>query len=189
MKMEYPIHVRISNRHVHLTDEVYHKLFKKPLTKKADLNQVGEFASNQTLTIKTGDKEISNVRVVGPLRHYHQIEISRRDARFLGVNPPVRRSGDLEDSLEITLKPALREVTTKGLILANRHVHMTPKEAEYYHVKDKDMVEVKIPGAKSGIMDAEVKVSDNGYFELHIDTDDANAFLINDNDIGTLIIK
>lgn len=186
--MEYQINVRISNRHVHLNKETYNKLFSQPLTKKVDLNQVGEFASNEVVNIKANGEYIKNVRVVGPLREYNQVEISMRDARNLKVNPPVRRSGDLEGSLDITIETENGSILTSGLILANRHVHMTPELADYYGVKDKENIKIKIDGDKSGIIDAEVKVSDNGYLELHVDTDDANAFLLNDNDKVTMII-
>ena len=186
--MEKSISARISNRHVHLTKEVFDALFDEELTLKTKLNQVGEFASNETLTIRVGDKKIENVRVVGPLRNYTQVEISKRDARVLGVNPPVRRSGDLEGTPKIILETEKGSVETDGLIIANRHVHMTPDEAKDLGVKNKQIVKIKIDGEKSGEINAEVKVSDNGYFELHIDTDDANAFLLNDNDKVTMII-
>ncbi len=186
--MEYEIKARISNRHVHLTKEAYDKLFSQPLTKKNDLNQVGEFAANEKVNIKIGDKEIKNVRIVGPLRTYNQVEISMHDARTLGVKPPVRRSGDLKDSLEVVIETEKGSIKTNGLIIANRHIHMTPELAKKYNVKDYQKVKVKVGGDKSGIMDAEIKVSDNGYLELHIDTDDANAFLLNDNDDVIMII-
>jgi len=186
--MEYSINARVSNRHVHLTKEMYDLLFDEKITKKKDLNQIGEYASNQVLTIKNGDKEIKNVRVLGPFRDYTQVEISKRDARLLGLNPPVKRSGDLEDSLKITLVTDKCEVETNGLIIANRHVHINSSEVSKYGVEDKQMVQIKVEGPKSGIMDAEVKISDNGYYELHLDTDDANAFLIEDNDKVTMIV-
>ena len=186
--MEKIINARISNRHVHLTKEVYDRLFDDELTIKTKLNQVGEFASNKTLTIRVGDKKIENVRVVGPLRKYSQVEISKRDARFLGVNPPVRRSGNLEGTSKIILETLKGSVETDGLIIANRHVHMTTSEAKDLGLVDKQIVKIKVNGDKSGEMDAEVKISDNGYFELHIDTDDANAFLLEDNDKVTMII-
>jgi len=186
--MEYSINARISNRHVHLTKEIYDLLFDEEISKRNDLNQIGEFASNQTVTIKNGDKEIKNVRVMGPFREYNQIEISRRDARSLGVNPPVRRSGDLADSLEVTLETEKNSIVVKGLIIANRHIHMTKDDAKKYGVEDKQKVQIKVLGDKSGIMDAEIKISDNAFYELHIDTDDANAFLLEDNDKVTMIV-
>lgn len=185
--MEYDINVRISNRHVHLTKETYDLLFDTEISKKYDLNQVGEFASNQTLTLRNGDKVIENVRVCGPFRKYNQIELSRKDARTLGMNPPVRRSGDLDDSLEITLETDKGCVKTKGAIIMSRHVHMTKEDAEKYGVVDKEIVGIKIENEKGGIAMAEIKISDNGYYEAHFDTDDANAFLINDNDLVKMI--
>lgn len=186
--MEYNINARISNRHVHLTKEIYELLFDEEMTKRNDLNQLGEYASNQTLTIKYKDKKIENVRILGGFREYNQIEISKRDARFLGVNPPVKRSGDLEDSLSVTLETKKASIEVKGLIIANRHVHINNKDASKYGVVDKQLVKIEIPGAKSGVIDAEVKLSDNGYFELHIDTDDANAFMLEDNDKVLMIV-
>ena len=79
--MEYKVKIRISNRHVHLTNEAYNMLFDAPLTKKNDLNQVGQFAANEVVTLKNGDKKIENVRIVGPRRKYNQVEVSKRDAR------------------------------------------------------------------------------------------------------------
>lgn len=186
--MEYSINARISNRHVHLTKEVYDLLFDEELTKKYDLNQIGEFASHQTLTIRNNDKVIENVRVLGDFRNYNQVEISKRDARILGVNPPVRRSGDLEDSLNITLETDKASIEVKGLIIANRHVHINSKDAQKFSVEDKQQVKIKFEGVKSGVIDAEVKVSDNGFYEFHMDTDDANAFLVEDNDKVTMIV-
>lgn len=186
--MEYEINVRISNRHVHLTKETYELLFEEELTKKYELNQVGEFASNQTLTLRNGDKVIENVRVCGPFRKYNQVELSRRDARTLGMNPPVRRSGDLADSLEITLETKKASVKTNGAIIMSRHVHMTKEDALKYGVENEQIVGIKIDNEKGGIAMAEIKISDNGYYEAHFDTDDANAFLINDNDKAKMII-
>lgn len=187
--MEYKINARVSNRHVHLTKETYYKLFDEDMVKIRDLNQIGQFVSDKEITIKYNDLCIEKVKVLGPLRNYDQIEISKRDARHLGVNPPVRRSGDVENTPSITLITEKGEVTTTGLIIANRHVHMSPSDAIKYNVVDKQIVQIKISGDKSGIIDAEVKVSDDGYYEIHLDTDDANAFLVNDNDVVTMIIE
>lgn len=185
--MEYKIKVGVSNRHVHLTKEDYDFLFDEELTLKYKLNQIGEFASNQTLTIKTKDGIIENVRVVGPLRKYTQVEISRHDARSLNIKPPVRSSGDIYDSEEITLVTNKNELTKRCCIIADRHVHMSPSDAVKYNVVDKQPVKIRVEGEKSGIMDANIKVSDTGYYEFHIDTDDANAFDLDNNDEVTLI--
>ena len=186
--MEFDINVRISNRHVHLTKETYEKLFDEEITVKNNLNQIGEFASNQLVTIRVGDKVIENVRVVGPFRSYNQVEVSKKDARVLGVNPPVRRSGDLIDSLNVTIETNKGSVETNGLIIANRHVHINTKDAEKFGVVNNQIVKIMIPGPKKGIIDAEVKISDNGYYELHIDTDDGNAFLLENDDVLKMIV-
>lgn len=186
--MEYDINARISNRHVHLTKEVYEMLFDGEMTKRNDLNQIGEFASNQVVTIRNGDKKIKNVRVLGPFRDYSQVEISKNDARILGLNPPVRRSGELDGAEKIVLVTDKASVTVNGVIISERHVHVNTRDAQKYGVVDKQLVKIKIDGEKSGVMDAYVKVSDNGFYELHIDTDDANAFLLLDNDKVTMIV-
>lgn len=186
--MEYKIKVGVSNRHVHLTEEDYKLLFDGELEVDYKLNQIGEFASNKRLTLVNGDKEIENVRVVGPLRKYTQVEVSRNDARHLGVKPPVRTSGDIIGSEIITLKTDKGEITREACVIADRHVHMSPSDAIKYGVVNKQKVQIKVPGDKSGIMDAFIKVGETGYYEFHIDTDDANAFDLKNNDEVTLII-
>ena len=181
--MEYSINARVSNRHVHLTKEMYDLLFDEEITKKYDLNQIGEFASNQTLTIKNGDKEINNVRVLGPFREYNQIEISKRDARTLGVNPPVKASGDLKDACDITIIGPYGEITRKACIIANRHIHVDNEIINKYNLQGISEVKVKVDGIKGGILEnVYLKETKKAYFEIHLDTDDANAFLIKQND-------
>ena len=175
--------IAVSNRHVHLTKEVYDQLFDEPISIKRPLNQIGEFASFETVTLKTEKAEISNVRVIGPLRKYNQVEISRTDAYQLGLNPPVRQSGDLEDSETITLIGPKGEITLNdACIQAERHVHMNERKAKELGLKHEDMVHIIVDNDKGGVMDAFVKVSDNGYFEIHIDKDDANCFLLKTGD-------
>lgn len=186
--MEYKIKVGVSNRHVHLTIEDYKLLFDGDLEVDYKLNQIGEFASNKRLTLVNGDKEIEDVRVVGPLRQYTQVEVSRNDARHLGVKPPVRTSGDIIGSEIITLKTDKASITREACVIADRHVHMSPSDAVKYGVVNKQKVQVKVSGDKSGVMDAFIKVGETGYYEFHIDTDDANAFDLKNNDEVTLII-
>ena len=175
--------IAVSNRHVHLTKEVYDQLFDEPISIKRPLNQIGEFASFETVTLKTEKAEIPNVRVIGPLRKYNQVEISRTDAYQLGLNPPVRQSGDLEDSETITLIGPKGEITLNdACIQAERHVHMNERKAKELGLKHEDMVHIIVDNDKGGVMDAFVKVSDNGYFEIHIDKDDANCFLLKTGD-------
>ncbi len=175
--------VGISNHHVHLTEEVYNMLFSRALTKKKDLTQIGDFAANETVTLKTEKTVIENVRIIGPFRSYNQVEISQSDARKLGLQPPVRKSGDLENSESITIIGEKGEITLDNVcILAERHIHLNPNDAFKWQVKDGDIVSVSIKGKKSCLMDAHIKVSENGVLAFHIDTDDANATLLNNND-------
>ena len=116
----------ISNRHVHLTEEDYKILFGElPLEKVKDLVQPGEFASNQKVSIKTEKNIINNVRLLGPLRKYSQVEISKTDSFTLGVKPPVRNSGELDGAAEVTIVGPNGEVTKNCCIIAARHLHIT----------------------------------------------------------------
>ena len=174
--MERKIKIGISNRHMHITKETYDFLFDEPLTKKQELHQIGEFASNQVVTIKTEKNCIKNVRIVGPFRNYNQVEISQSDSYKLGINPPVRHSGHLENSETITVESDKGEITLKNAcILASRHVHMNDALAKELKLEENQKVQIKIEGEKSCLLDAYVKISENGYFECHIDRDDANA--------------
>lgn len=181
--MKKLVKVGISNRHVHLTKEVYKTLFSSELTKKKDLTQIGDFAANETLTLKTEKGMIENVRIIGPYRNYNQVEISKSDARKLGLNPPVRKSGDLENSETITIIGEKGEITLENVcILAERHIHLNPSDALNWQVKDGDMVSVSVKGDKSCLLNAHIKVSENGVPAFHIDTDDANAALLNNDE-------
>ena len=191
MKVRYmkKVKVGISNRHVHLTEEVYNRLFAYPLTKKKDLTQIGDFASNEVVTLKTEKGTIENVRIIGPYRSYNQVEISRSDARILGINPPVRKSGDLESSETITIVGEKGEVTLDNVcIIAERHIHLNPNLAREWQVEDGELVQVSIKGDKSCILDAHIKVSENGVLAFHIDTDDANAAMLNQDDEVEVIL-
>ena len=151
--MEYKIRARISNRHVHLTKEVYDMLFDNEISKKNDLNQIGQFAANETVTIRCNDKSMDNVRIVGPYRSYNQVEVSKNDARKLGINPPVRTSGDLDGAELVTIETEKGSVSLNCAIIADRHVHMSKEDAIKYGVVDKEKVQIRIDGEKSGIID------------------------------------
>ncbi|MBO4601008.1 MAG: propanediol utilization protein [Bacilli bacterium] len=181
--MYHKVKVAVSNRHVHLTKETYDLLFDEPITKKNDLNQKGQFAANETLTISNGENKFENVRIVAPFRSYNQVEISKNDARKLGLNPPVRTSGDLDNSETITLSTPKATITLdNACIIADRHVHFNTSDKEKYGIENGDKLKVHILGEKRGTIEVFAKVSDDGYYELHIDTDDANAFLLNTGD-------
>lgn len=182
--MELKTKVGVSNRHVHLTKEDYEKLYgTTKLTKLRDLNQIGQYAAYETITIKANDKTIENVRIIGPFRDYTQIEISASDARKLNICPPVRTSGDISGSEAITLiGPKGKIEKEEGCIIADRHVHITHEMEEKYNIKDGQSIMVKINSSKKGVIEAFAKISDDAYFELHLDIDDANAFLLNNKD-------
>ena len=178
------IKVGVSNRHVHLNNEDYKILFGDiPLTKRNDLTQPGMYACNETVTIKGEKREYNNVRVLGPLRNYTQVEVSKTDCYYLGVDPPVRNSGDLEGAGMITIIGPKGEITKEAAIIAARHIHVDKKIREEYHLEDVNIVRVKINGEKGGIIEkVHLKDSDEAFFELHLDTDDANAFLLKQGD-------
>lgn len=183
--------VGISNRHVHLTDKDLETLFGSnyKLNVVKPIHQPGQFASDAFVTIKTEKSQIDNVRVIGPTRDYTQVEISVTDAYQLGVKPPIRDSGDLKGSLPVTLiGPNGTLDLDEGLIIADRHIHMTQKQKELYGFKDKEFVSVAIPGEKGGIIsNVRLKVTKEAYYELHLDTDDANAHLLHNGDIVEII--
>lgn len=183
------VQVGVSNRHVHLTKEHLEILFGKDLELQniKKLNQPTQFASNSFVTIKTDKSEIKGVRVIGELRSYSQVEISRTDAYTLGLNPPICESGNLENASPITLVGPVGELyLEKGCIIADRHIHITPKQKELYDLND--TVNVLVNGDKGGIMfNVHLKVDEQSFFELHLDTDDANAFGLKQGDIITIL--
>ena len=181
--------VLISNRHIHLTEDAYRMLYEKNLTKDHDLTQPGEFAAFERLTISNGDNKIEDVRIIGPFRNYNQVEISRRDAKLLGINPPVRRSGDLADAVDLVVSHDDKMIKLKNCcIIANRHVHINESLAAALRIKDNDELKIKVDNDKGGIIKAFAKVSKDGVFELHIDTDDAFSLGLNNNDEVELIM-
>lgn len=184
--------VGVSARHVHLTKEVYMKLFGYDnLEILRYLDQPTQFASTSVVTIRCGENEISNVRVLGPFRDYNQAEISRTDAYKLNVNPPVRASGNVSGSVPVTIIGPIGEVSLKeGLIFANRHIHITPNEVIKYGLDNVDKVCIKVDGEKGGVFkNVYLKVSEDAGFRLHLDTDDANAFNLKDDDEVEILIE
>ena len=184
------VNVGISNKHVHLCEEDCKILFGDiPLTKRNDLTQPWMYACNETVTIKGNKREYENVRVLGPNRSYTQVEVSKTDAYYLGVDPPVRNSGDLLDAYPITIIGPKGEITRNACIIATRHIHVSKTVRMEHNLLDIEKVSVKINGEKGGIIDnVYLKDSDEAYFELHLDTDDANGFLLKQGDEVEIII-
>ena len=186
---EYETHkvpVGVSNRHVHLCTEDLEKLFGKGyhLTKKNDLKQPGQFASNETVTIRGPKGEFEKVRILGPVRSQSQVEISKTDSFRLGIKAPVRESGDLEETPGIELiGPRGSVLLPHGAIIALRHIHMTPMQAQAMGVQDKEIVEVETFGERRGVLgDVLIRVSDHYALEMHVDVDEANACSLKNND-------
>lgn len=184
--LEEKVNIMISARHVHLTSDVINELFGHELNVKNKLNQVGQFAAKEIVTIETNEGKIENVRVVGPARDYNQVEISASDARRLGIKPPVRKSGVLDGASFITIKTEKNSISGNFAIIADRHVHFSPLDAKKYGIVDNEDLYLEINGVKPGAIMVKAKVSEDGYYEAHLDTDDANAFLINSGDVGIL---
>jgi len=184
------VSVGVSARHVHLTKEDFIKLFGYDnLTKLRDISQPGLFAAEETVTIKGSKGQFNNVRILGPFREYSQVEVSKTDSYTLGVIPPVRTSGDLDGAEKITVIGPKGEITKDICIIADRHIHIRKDEADKQGIKDKQKAFIKIEGEKRGIIEVSYKVSEHATFELHLDLDDANAFLIKQGDILEIIEK
>ena len=185
------VSIGVSSRHVHLKKEDLEKLFGKgyELKKAKEMTQPGQFASTDFVTLKTYKNMIRHVRVVGPVRNYTQVEISKTEAHVLGLEAPVRTSGDLKGSSPITIVGPRGELNLEeGCIIADRHIHVTPEQLEQYNLKGKESVDVKLSGEKGGIIsNVHLKVQDEAFFELHLDLDDANAHLVNQGDIGEIL--
>ena len=183
--------VGVSARHVHLTQEHVEVLFGKgyQLTKKKDL-MGGQFASNEQVTI-VGLKlrAIENVRILGPVRKQTQVEISATDARTLGIKAPIRESGNVAGSAPIALvgpKGAL--YLKEGCIIAMRHIHMSPKDAEAAGLKNGDVVSVRADNERGTIFNhVVIRVNPSFTLEMHIDTDEANAADIKQGDTVTIM--
>lgn len=181
--------VGISNRHVHLMEEDYKILFGDiPMNKVKDLVQTGEFSSDLKVTIKTEKNELKNVRILGPLRKYTQVEISKTDSYTLGINPPIRTSGQLDGAAVVTIIGPKGSVTKPCCILANRHIHMNHQTREALGLLEVEKVSIEIQTEKSAILkDVFVKETENGVLELHLDTDDGNGNLLKTGDYVELV--
>ncbi len=172
--------VETSARHVHLSQEHLEILFGKDakLTNKKDLSQPGQFACEERVTIVGPKKEMPNVSILGPVRPETQVELSATDARSIGITAPIRESGDVAGSGACKIVGPAGEVEiSQGVIIAKRHIHLTPETAAEMNVKDKDIVWVKLDtdGRKAVLGDVVVRVSDKYAPAMHIDTDESNA--------------
>ncbi|MCB9742659.1 MAG: acetate/propionate family kinase [Alphaproteobacteria bacterium] len=189
-KLNIPI--AVSARHVHLTREAVDALFGEghQLTPYKPLSQPGQFACEEKVDLIGPKRSIQGVRVLGPERSACQVEVSRTDEFFLGLDAPVRGSGDVKNSPGIKLVGPAGELTIhEGVICAWRHIHMTPEDAERFGVKDRDVVEVAVNTQERNLIfgDVLVRVSSKYALEMHIDTDEANAAEITGHVEGALV--
>ncbi len=173
------IKIGVSQRHVHLSQEDLETLFGKGYELHVKKYLMGrEYASEEVVTLVGPSlKSIENVRVLGPVRKNTQVEISRTDTFILKVSPPVRPSGNVAGSEKLVLVGPKGCVYLKeGVIIANRHIHLTPEYAMANDIKDNDYVDVEVDGIKpTRFYDVQVRVRDDFNAEMHIDTDDANS--------------
>ena len=182
--------VEVSARHIHLSKEDLEKLFgaNYQLKEFKQLSQPSDFAAEETLTVKNGDKEIKGVRIVGPVRAKTQIEISRTDAVMLGVNPPIRLSGDLKGSAGVILQgPQGLVQLAEGVIIAKRHLHCATREAKSAGLKNGQIVSVNVKGERAVTFhNVEVRLADHYKLCLHLDADEGNAAGINKTGEGEI---
>ena len=193
VKKEAFVEVEASGRHVHLSQEDVEKLFGKgyTLTKLRDLSQPGQYACKERVTITGPKGSIKNVIVLGPCRKETQVEISLTDGSSLGLKPPIKQSGELNNTLGIKISTEDREIELpKGLMVAKRHIHMTPEDANKFNVVDNEVIEVKVFGKRPLIFDdVVVRVSENFRTYMHIDYDEANACAYSKGTMAKIIKK
>jgi len=178
-----------SGRHVHVTKEQAQILFGHGLTPKRDLSQPGQYLSNERVTVVGPKGEFQNVAVLGPERPEAQVEISLTDGRFLGVTPPVRPSGQVDDSPGITLQgPCGCVVLKQGVIAAQRHIHVHPDDAPRLGVTDKQLVKLKTYTARPVVFEELlVRVHPEFKTSVHLDYDEANACGFANGDLGRIL--
>lgn len=186
--------IETSARHIHLTKESLEYLMGEgfELTPRKELSQPGQYVSTTRLNIVGPKKTISNVSILGPIRNYDQVEVSLTDTRTLGVSAPVRESGDINNSASVKLSnpETGKELELKeGLIVAKRHIHMTPQDAKDFNVENGEIVSVKVENTCRSLIfdDVIIRVSDKFRLAMHIDTDESNAANAVGEIYGTLI--
>ena len=185
--------VETSARHAHVTQETLELLLGEgyQLTVKKELSQPGQFASNERITVVGPKKELANVSILGPCRKLNQVELSATDARSIGIDAPIRESGDVAGSGACKLIGPKGEVELKeGVIVAKRHIHMTEKDAADFGVTNGEIVNVLIEngnGRKTIYGDTVIRVSNSYALAMHVDTDESNAAACARNQMGTIV--
>ena len=187
------VSVGISVRHIHLCRGDVDRLFGRnyQLTPKKQLSQPGQYACEECLDVIGPKGELKKVRILGPERSATQIELAQTDCRNIGITAPVRSSGDTAGTPGVILRGPLGEVTVpEGVIIADRHLHMSDEEAAAFGLKDGDHVSIRIDGQKPGVLgNVLVRAGSKHKLDLHIDTDDGNAFLLKQGQKVTVLGK
>jgi len=188
------VSIAVSARHAHLSQATLDRVFGPgyQLRPRTWLSQTGQFAAQEIVTLVGPAGRIQNVRVMGPPRSHDQIELSRTDELTLGIEAPVRISGDLAGTPGIGIEgPAGRVSLSSGVISARRHVHMSPQDAERWGVQDGQTVQVKVDSKDRDLVfgDVTVRIAPDFRLEVHLDTDEANAAGIKNGDRGELLIS
>ncbi len=186
-----PIPVELSARHAHLSEQDAIALFGAPLTPARELSQPGQFLCKERVRLIGPKGVMDNVAVLGPSRGSSQVEISKTDARALGIEVPVRQSGDTAGSPGIILASQTGVVgLEEGVIVASRHIHMSPEDAARLCVADKDMVRVRLEGERPLVLeDVLVRVNPQFRLALHIDSDEGNSFGWKPGAVGHILGK
>lgn len=183
------VELEASGRHVHVTGAQAQVLFGHHLTSKRPLSQPGQYLANERLTVVGPKGQFENVAVLGPERKEAQVEISLTDGRTLGIAPPVRLSGNIANSPGATLIGPMGQVKLDaGVICAQRHIHMTPEDANRFGVKDKQVVRLQTFTERPLIFDETVvRVSPDFATFVHLDYDEANACGFQPGDLGRIL--
>ena len=183
------VELEASGRHVHVTKEQAQELFGHPLTPKRPLSQPGQYLANERVTVVGPKGAFSNVAVLGPERKAGQVEVSLTDARTLGVEAPVRLSGDVKGSPGILLRGEKGCVTlAEGVIAAQRHIHLTPEDARKFGVADRQNVKLQTYTARPVLFEnVAVRVSPKYASYVHLDYDEANACGFQKGDLGRIL--
>lgn len=186
--------VETSARHIHLTNEDLEILCGKgaKLNAVKPLSQPGQFVSDVRLDLVGPRQTLKNVVVLGPTRKASQVEVSATDTRTLGINAPIRESGDIKGSAGIKIVGPQGSIELKeGVIIAKRHIHMTPMDAVFYNVKDQQIVAVKVKTEQRSLIfdDVIIRVREDFALAMHIDTDESNAAGLNGEGQGEIIAK
>ena len=182
--------VMSSNRHCHLSQADVERLFGPSyrLTKMRDLVQPGQYACKERVTIETPKGKMT-LRVVGPARKETQVELAVTDAVKLGLNPPIRMSGELEGSPGCTLSNGDRRIEIpRGVIVAARHLHLSPEEAQAFGLRDGDVVSLRVEGPRPSTLEGVLVRSGAAHrMDAHIDTDEANACALKNGQLCRVI--